>query len=99
MSSNCDCTQCENWESCEIKMVIHNPITSLLVDTEDLDNGYAEVSLKGATMNNFVASENYKIKKGDKIGQLILCKHEGWLLPSEYTKDEERTGGFGSTGK
>ena len=41
----------------------------------------------------------YEIKKGDKIGQLILCRHEGLLLPSEYTKDEERTGGFGSTGK
>ena len=40
----------------------------------------------------------YTIKKGDKIGQLILCRHEGWLLPSEYTKDVERDGGFGSTG-
>lgn len=40
-----------------------------------------------------------EIKKGDKIGQLILCRHEGWLLPAEYTKDEERVGGFGSTDK
>ena len=40
----------------------------------------------------------FKIKRGDKIGQLILKRHEGYLLPSEYTKDEERTGGFGSTG-
>ena len=40
----------------------------------------------------------YEIKKGDKIGQLILCRHEGWLLPSEYTKDDARNGGFGSTG-
>lgn len=42
---------------------------------------------------------NYEIKKGDKIGQIILCRHEGWLLPSEYTKDEERIGGFGSSGE
>lgn len=41
--------------------------------------------------------KNYAIKKGDKIGQLILKRHEGWLLPAEYTKDEERIGGFGST--
>jgi dUTP pyrophosphatase len=41
--------------------------------------------------------KGYKISKGDKIGQLILCRHEGWLLPSKYTKDEERIGGFGST--
>ena len=39
-----------------------------------------------------------EIKKGDKIGQLILCRHEGWLLPLEYKKDVERGGGFGSTG-
>lgn len=38
------------------------------------------------------------INKGDKIGQLILKRHEGWLLPSEYTKDEDRIGGFGSSG-
>jgi dUTPase len=41
----------------------------------------------------------YAIKKGDKIGQLILKRHEGYLLPAEYTKDEARTGGFGSTGE
>jgi len=39
----------------------------------------------------------YTIKRGDKIGQLILCKHEGYLLPSEYTLDNNRVGGFGST--
>ena len=40
----------------------------------------------------------YEIKKGDKIGQLILCRHEGWLLPEEYTKDKEHNGVFGGTG-
>lgn len=37
------------------------------------------------------------INRGDKIGQLIFKRHEGWLLPPEYTKDEVRNGGFGST--
>jgi len=40
----------------------------------------------------------FGIKRGDKIGQLILKRHEGYLLPSEYSKDEERSGGWGSTG-
>ena len=42
--------------------------------------------------------KEYKINKGDKIGQLILCRHEGWLLPEEYTKDKEHNGVFGGTG-
>ena len=39
-----------------------------------------------------------KFKKGDKIGQLILKRHEGYRLPQEYTLDVQRTSGFGSTG-
>ena len=35
-----------------------------------------------------VKNTKYEIKKGDKIGQLILCRHEGWLLPEEYTKSK-----------
>lgn len=67
----------------EMKMVIHNPMQFLDVD---------DISRRGGK------GYDAHFKKGDKIGQLIPCKHEGWLLPSEYTKDEERTGGFGSTG-
>lgn len=37
------------------------------------------------------------INRGDKIGQFIFKRHEGWLLPPEYTKDAVRNGGFGST--
>ena len=40
----------------------------------------------------------YAINKGDKIGQLILLPHAGHLMPSEYTLDNERVGGFGSSG-
>ena len=43
--------------------------------------------------------EAYTINKGDKIGQLILKRHEGYLMPQEYTLDTERSGGFGSTGQ
>lgn len=68
----------------EIKMAIHNPFTGFDDD---------------ANPTGGTGWSSYQIKKGDKIGQLILCRHEGWLMPEEYTKDEERTGGFGSTGK
>ena len=40
----------------------------------------------------------YAINKGDKIGQLILLQHAGHLMPDEYTLDNERVGGFGSSG-
>lgn len=74
----------------EIKMVISNPLCyikktqycDMTIDLDPLDNS-KEI--------------HYQIKKGDKIGQLILKRHEGWLLPSEYTKDDKRVGGFGST--
>lgn len=68
----------------EIKMIIHNPIIGM-----DTDGG-----LVGSNWNS-----NFEIKKGDRIGQLILCRHEGWLLPDEYTKHTERAGGFGSSGE
>lgn len=67
----------------EIKMVIHKPYET----KQEFAHGIP-----------ITAKISYKINKGDKIGQLILCRHEGWILPSEYTKDEERNGGFGSTG-
>ena len=78
----------------EIEMVIHNPITEEHV-TWWVDTLLNMVGLKQRFNNDNTA--NYTIKKGDKIGQLILKRHEGWLFPTEYTKDEERTGGFGST--
>lgn len=73
----------------EIKMIIHNPVTVKQI----VENG----------CNYTVIEEyddcEYEIKKCDKIGQLILCRHEGWLIDEKYTKDNLRVGGFGSTGK
>lgn len=77
----------------EIKMVIHNPIAKLVT----FQDGYVETL--GLSDVLAQSSIGYVIKKGDKIGQLILCRHDGYLLPSEYTKDEERNGGFGSSDK
>ncbi len=72
----------------EVKMILHNPITDVVAQEA------GQLYYNGA--DNM---DTYKINKGDKIGQLILKKHEGSLLPSEYTKDEIRIGGFGSTGR
>ena len=52
----------------ELKISIHNPIS-------DCGNEIGDC-LYGAGF-----APAYRIKKGDKIGQLILKKHEGYLLP------------------
>ncbi len=61
-----------------------------------IDVDYTQ-EIKMVITNPFDRQARYTVNKGDKIGQLIYKRHEGWLLPDEYTKDEERTGGFGST--
>ena len=72
----------------EIKMVVHNPVT---LEGYSIDDRYR---LCVPTSCDY----SYKINKGDKIGQLILKRHEGYLLPQEYTLDNERVGGFGHSG-
>ena len=81
----------------EIKMVVHNPICGY-EDVAHCDYGIVAMPF-GASM--FAGERNpiYEIKKGDKIGQLILKRHEGYLMPQEYTLDAERSGGFESTGQ
>lgn len=72
----------------EIKMIVHNPVT---LEGYSIDDGY---SLCIPTSCDY----SYKINKGDKIGQLILLSHAGYLMPSDYTLDNKRVGGFGSSG-
>ena len=79
----------------EIKMVIHRPCT--LKTVWGVIN-LAFIRFKGGDAGRCQVDEGYKINKGDKIGQLILKRHEGYLLPQEYTLDNERVGGFGSSG-
>ena len=67
MENKCDCSQCANWDDCEIKMVVHFP----------------------KPKENWIEAYT-TINKGDKIGQLILKRHEGYLMPQEYTLDAER---------
>ena len=39
--------------------------------------------------------EQFKIKKGDKIAQILLKEHKTWFFGIE--NNNERIGGFGST--
>jgi len=70
----------------EIMMIIHNPITSSI----DYQDGSTE--LLGA-----LELREYSIKSGDKIAQITLLEHKAHLFDIE--SEDERTGGFGSTGK
>ena len=73
----------------EIKIIIHNPIrTESIVNTMRVHQYKEE-------LDDF--NFDYKINKGDKIAQILLKEHKGYLFGVE--SDEERTGGFGSTGK
>lgn len=81
----------------EIKMIIHNPHTentiqnSVLPMVVDLINKMFNSNLK----HTFTDTTTFKIKKGDKIGQIMLCEHKTYLFGIE--SDVERDGGFGST--
>ena len=73
----------------EIKIIIRNPIrTESIVNTLRVYQYKEELDAF-----NF----DYKIKKGDKIAQITLIEHKVHLFG--INTDEDRTGGFGSTGK
>lgn len=71
------------------------------VGVVDLD--YAQ-EIKVLIFNANAENENengggFKISKGDRLGQLLLMEHKGYLLGDAFRKQGERSGGFGSTGK
>ena len=71
----------------EIKIIIQNPISG--------DN--LNIAWDGSVIMNNERDQSFKIKKGDKIAQILLKEHKGYLLGVE--SDEERVCGFGSTGE
>lgn len=94
----------------EIKIVLSNPVQMDAIDiairtfqvgleVSQRDGSELAVNEK---MQSFASARREQlglvsIKRGDKIGQLILKRHDGYLLPANYTVNAERTGGFGST--
>lgn len=80
----------------EIKQIIHNTNAFNGVYTTEQGDVLFEDEVESIDGLNVA----YQIKKGDRVGQLILHKHYGLkLLGSEYRKDEVRVSGFGSTGE
>ena len=68
----------------EICIILHNPMTG----KNDCDEATCICSPNATA---------YKINKGEKIAQIMLCEHKGFLMG--YESKEERIGGFGSSGE
>ena len=47
-------------------------------------------------LHNFSYDEPFVVKKGERVGQMMLLEHKTGLLGIE--SEDERVGGFGSTG-
>lgn len=75
----------------EICLILHDPITGItkhpMSNQKDLD---------AFTCLNSSNAYSYKINKGEKIAQIMLCEHKSYLMG--YESDTERSGGFGSSG-
>lgn len=69
----------------EIGLIVHNPLR-----TGQIHTGYGETKL------GIDIYKNYTINKGDKIAQVLLKEHKGFLFGIE--SDSERNGGYGSSG-
>ena len=70
----------------EIKIIIHNPLTSENLTSDD--NRY---------INDAFIYSGHEIKRGEKIAQILLKEHQCYLFGVE--SDEVRNCGFGSIGK
>ena len=70
----------------EIGIVLHNPYNPNNYMTDD----FAQLSV-------YPTIGQVKIKKGDKVAQITLVEHKSFLMG--YESEEERIGGYGSTGE
>lgn len=69
----------------EIGLIVHNPIHS---------ENFSSVAQIGEEAFKY---SHYTINKGDKVAQITLMEHKGYLMGIE--SDTDRTGGFGSSDK
>ena len=69
----------------EIKIRLHNPLEQYAIKENGVNKGYTKIT------------SWFKINKGDRIAQITLLEHKGYLFGIE--SEDERTGGFGSTDK
>ena len=85
----------------EIMIILHNPI-QYIVKAIDINKNedYIEIDYLGSPTPRedgikVKYSSSFKIKKGDKIAQILLKEHKTYLMGIDT--DDERNGGFGST--
>jgi len=77
----------------EIKIIIHNPMKLGFI------SNFINSALSMCGLQKLYKPQDngrYDIKKGKRIGQLLLLEHKSYLFGIE--SEEKRTGGFGSTG-
>ena len=86
---NDKCEECEHFNQCEIKVIIHNPYKLDYTAYWGMDKDEADEIFK---MKN-----TFTIRKGDRIAQITLLEHKSYLFGIE--SDVVRDGGFGSTDK
>ena len=67
----------------EIMMIIHNP---LRLNAQDIETMTYDLNVL----------TDCKINKGDRVGQIVLLEHKSYMF--DIDSEDERTGGFGSTG-
>ena len=79
------CEECEHFEQCEIKLIVHNSISQNI-------NYYQDGSIQLYGANN---KETYTVHKGDKIAQITLMKHYSSMFG--INSKETRSSGIGST--
>jgi len=70
----------------EIMIILHNPMDINQLRIQNFQGG----------INEIVYENDYKISKGDKIAQIMIKEHKTYLFGIET--EDERSGGFGSTG-
>lgn len=75
----------------EIMIILHNPIKDFFINEDDDINDVSGLDKRGCDNN-----PAYIIKKGDKIAQIMIKEHKTYLFGIET--EQERSGGFGSSG-
>ena len=69
----------------------------IIAGTGIIDPDYVYPNEVKIILHNFSCEPKFEIKKGDRIAQILLKEHKGYLFGIE--SNEERKGGFGSTDK
>lgn len=85
----------------EIMLVLQNPIQYIDKEIDfDKNDDYIELNYMGSpTPRNGMEvkySSSFKISKGERVAQILLLEHKSYLFGIDT--EDERTGGFGSTG-